>query len=467
MKRIFLIVVLVFNALCHSFAQYAVGPDSVIHKALECFQPDRKLPVFYYDKGKNTKAVTDTFWIWNTTKNDIPVYLNPYYHENWNMPSVVKANSKAPLVYYKVYENFEGYYAPINQVAKIEYGNEKLYVTLYTQLVHKNATMHKKQDGSLQFIIPLDSVKHNYVYTFPNGMMKEAGCKLNADSSKIGGITIKAKYGDGYDVEYHGKNFSFELMNAAIKDCKVYYRNLWDAQDYQIFVTSNKFNYTFPDNANEIKIVKDSSRITYPLVNGENNRTVSLYLLQPNEPFVMVNNIKRPVDYTHHQYAVFYNPMPNQQHNIRSVSDYRNDCPDLKIYNYHQKTVFDLENVSENSRVNILQELQRDSLVRCIIKLIAKTDGVHNFHIFDNSIYCILPTTVKQENLIEKAKQFGFDYLTTEAVSSFTHFFKYENKLWDEQAMQQFNAFYQSYPFYDFKINFYVMAEPDTKSIEK
>ena len=212
MKRIFLIVVLVFNALCHSFAQYAVGPDSVIHKALECFQPDRKLPVFYYDKGKNTKAVTDTFWIWNTTKNDIPVYLNPYYHENWNMPSVVKANSKAPLVYYKVYENFEGYYAPINQIAKIEYGNEKLIVTLYTQLVHKNATMQKKQDGSLQFIIPLDSVKHNYVYTFPNGMMKEAGCKLNADSSKIGGITIKAKYGDGYDVEYHGKNFSFDLF---------------------------------------------------------------------------------------------------------------------------------------------------------------------------------------------------------------------------------------------------------------
>lgn len=185
MKRLFLIVILFFNAWSNSFAQYAATPDSVFHIALECFQPNRKLPVFYYDIGESKKAVTDTFWIWNTTKNDIPVYLNPYYHEDWNMPSVVKANSKAPLVYYKVFENFEGYYFPINQMAKIEYGNEKLMVTLYTQLVNKNATIHKMRDGSLQFSIPLDSVKHNYLFTFPNGIMKEAGCKLNADSSKI------------------------------------------------------------------------------------------------------------------------------------------------------------------------------------------------------------------------------------------------------------------------------------------
>ena len=98
--------------------------------------------------------------------------MNPYYHEDWSMPSVVKANSKAPLVYYKIFKNFEGYYLPINQIAKIEYGNERLIVTLYTQLVNKNATMHKMPDGSLQFTIPLDSVKHNYLYTFPNGMVK-------------------------------------------------------------------------------------------------------------------------------------------------------------------------------------------------------------------------------------------------------------------------------------------------------
>lgn len=466
MKRIFLIVILFFNALCNSFAQNVAAPDSVFHTALECFQPNRKLPVFYYDKGESTKAVTDTFWIWNTTKNDIPVYLNPYYHKDWNMPSVVKANGKAPLVYYKVYENFEGYYFPINQIARIEYGNEKLAVTLYTQLVNKNATMHKMPDGSLQFLIPLDSIKHNYLYTFPNGIMKEAGCKLNADSSKIGGITIKAKFGDGYDIEYHGKNFSFELMNANIKDCKVYYSNMWDAQDYQIFVTSNTFNYTFSENAYEIKIVKDSSSITYPLLNGENNRTVSLYLLQPNEPYTVVNKIKRPVDYKHHQYAVFYNAMPNQENNKINIRDYQKDYPDLKIYNIHHKIVFDIENLSETSRVNILQELQKDSLVRCIIKLITKTDGKNNFHIFDNSIYCILPTTVQQENLIEKAKQFGFEYLNTEAVSSYTHYFNYKNKLWDEKAMQQFNMLYQSYPYYDFKINFYINAEPDIKNVE-
>jgi hypothetical protein len=158
MKRLFLIVILICNALCNCIAQEVVAPESPTHKALECFQPNRKLPVFYYDKGKNTKTITDTFWIWNTTHNDIPVYLNPYYHQDWNMPKVVKANSKAPLVYYKVVENFEGYYLPINQMAKIEYGKEHLSVTLYTQLVNKNATMRKMSDGSLQFTIPLDSV---------------------------------------------------------------------------------------------------------------------------------------------------------------------------------------------------------------------------------------------------------------------------------------------------------------------
>lgn len=467
MKRLFLIVTLFFSALCNSFAQYVVAPDSVIHNALECFQPNRKLPVLYYDKGANTKAVTDTFWIWNTTKNDIPVYLNPYYHQDWNMPGVVKANSKAPLVYHKVVENFEGYYLPINQMAKVEYGKENLVVTLYTQLVNKKAAMHKMPDGSLQFTIPLDSVKHNYLYTFPNGIMKEAGCKLNADSSKIGGITIKAKFGDGYDVEYHGKNFSFELMNANVNDCKVYYTNSRDAKDYPIFVTSNKFNYTFPENANQIKIIKDSSSITYPLVNGENSRTISLYLLQPNEPYMMVDNIKRPVDYQHHQYAVFYNTIHIQEINKKNISDYQKDYPGLKIYNVYHKTVFDIENLSETSRVNILQELQKDSLVRSIIKLITKTDGKNNFHIFANHLYCILPTTVQQENLIEKAKKFDFEYITTEAVSSYTHFFKYKNKLWDEKAMQQFNKLYQSYPHYDFKIDFYIIAEPAINKIEK
>ncbi len=463
MKRLVLIVILFFIALCNSFAQNAASPDSVIHKALECFQPNRKLPVFYFDKGENTKTITDTFWIWNTTINDIPIYLNPYYHQDWSMPSVVKANSKAPLVYYKVFENFEGYYYPINQMANIEYGNEDLTVTLYTQLVNKNATMHNMPDGSLQFTIPLDSVKHNYLYTFPTGIMKEAGCKLNADSSKIGGIIIKARFGDGYDVAYHGKNFSFELMNAPIKDCKVYYSNSHDAKDYPIFVTSNKFNYLFPENANQIKIIKDSSSITYPLVNGENNRTISLYLLQPNEPFMIVENIKRPVDYKHHQYAVFYNAMPNLENNKTNLRDYHKDYPDLKIYNIHHKTVFDIENLTETSRINILQELQNDSLIRCVVKLITKTDGKNNFQIFENSIYCFFPTTVQEENLIEKAKRFNFDYTSTEFITEYKHYFKYGRKLWDEKAMQQFNKLYQSYPFYDFKINHYLIAEPDSK----
>lgn len=463
MKRSLLIVYLFFHALCSSSAQEVEAPESVTHKALECFQPNRKLPVFYYNPGESKKTVTDTFWIWNTTQNDIPVYLNPYYHEDWNMPSIVKANSKAPLVYHKVFENFDGYYSVINQMAKVEYGNEHLYVTLYTQLINKKATRHKMPDGSLQFTIPLDSFKHNYVYTFPNGIMKESGCKLNADSSKIGGITIKSKFGEGYDVEYHGKNFSFELMNADIKDCQVYYRNLWDAQDYAIFITSNKFNYTFPDNAYEIIIVKDSSLISYPLIVGENNRTISLYLLHPNEPFMMIDKIKRPVDYKHHQYAVFYHAMPYPENIHTQGSEYQKNYPDLKIYRIHHKTVFDLENLNETGRVKILEELQRDSMVRCMVKLISKTDGKMDFPIFDNSLYCLFPTTVQQENLIEKAKQFGFEYLTTKMASSYTHYFHYENKLWDEKAMQQFNQLYQSYPYYDFKINFYVDVETDQK----
>jgi hypothetical protein len=453
MKRLSLVVILFFSALCNSFAQNAVAPDSFIRKSLECDQPNRKLPVFYYDKGANTKIVTDTFWIWNNSQRDIPVYLNPYYHEDWTMPTVVKANSKAPLVYYKAFENFEGYYCPINQIAKVEYGKENLTVTLYTQLVNKNATMHKMPDGSLQFLIPLDSLKHNYIYTFPNGIMKEAGCKLNADSSKIGGIVKKAEFGDGYDVAYHGMNFSFELMNATIKDCKVYYTNSRDAKDYPIYVTSNKFNYLFPEHANQIKIIKDSSSITYPLVNGENNRTISLYLLQPNEPYMMINNIKRPVDYQHHQYAIFYNDLPNLEINKTNLSDYQKDYPNLKIYNIHHKTVFDLENLSEAGRINILKELQKDSLVKYIIKLITKTDGKNNFQIFENSMYCFLPTTVQKENLIEKAKQYNFNYISSEFITEYKHYFKYGNKLWDEVAMSQFNKLYQSYPYIDFKIN--------------
>ena len=70
-------------------------------------------------------------------------------------------------------------------------------------------------------------------------------------------------------------------------------------------------------------------------------------------------------------------------------------------------------------------------------------------------------------NKCEKTKSFDFEYITTEAVSSYTHYFKYKNKLWDEKAMQQFNALYQSYPYYDFKINFYIIAEPDINNVEK
>ena len=463
MKRLFLLVILFFTALCNAVAQNAAAPDSFIHKRLECFQPDRKLPVFYYEKGESTKTVTDTFWIWNTTKKDIPVYLNPYYHQDWSMPNVVKANSKVPLVFSKVFDNFEGCYYPINQIARIEYGNENITVTLYTQLVNKNSTVYKMPDGSLQFTFPLDSVKHNYLYTFPNGIMKETGCKLNADSSKIGGIVIKARFGDGYDVAYHGKEFSFELMNANIKDCQVYYRNVKVGKDYPIYVSSNKFNYLFPENASEIKIVKDSSLVTYPLVNGANNRTFSLYLLYPNEPYRIVDHIKQPIDYKHHQYAVFYYALPSEEISRTTLKDYQKDYPNLKIYNIHHKTVFDLENLSENSRVNILQDLQKDSLVKYIIKLMAKTDGKNNFQIFENSIYCFFPTTIQQENLIEKAKQFNFEYTSTAFSTEYKHSFKYGSKLWDEKAMQQFNKLYESYPYYNFKMNFLFIAEQNTK----
>ncbi len=463
MKRLILIAILFFNALSNSFAQNAAAPDSFIHKRLECFKPDRKLPVFYYEKGESKKTVTDTFWIWNTTQNDISVYLNPYYHQDWSMPNVVKANSKVPLVFSKVFDNFEGCYYPINQIARIEYGNENITVTLYTQLVNKNSTVYKMPDGSLQFTFPLDSVKHHYLYTFPNGIMKETGCKLNADSSKIGGIVIKARFGDGYDVAYHGKEFSFELMNANIKDCQVYYRNVKDGKDYPIYVSSNKFNYLFPENASEIKIVKDSSLVTYPLVNGANNRTFSLYLLYPNEPYRIVDHIKQPIDYKHHQYAVFYYALPSEEISRTTLKDYQKDYPNLKMYNIHHKTVFDLENLNETSRATILQDLQKDSLVKYIIKLMAKTDGKNNFQIFENSIYCFFPTTIQQENLIEKAKQYNFEYTSTAFSTEYKHSFKYGSKLWDEKAMQQFNKLYESYPYYNFKMNFLFIAEQDTK----
>jgi hypothetical protein len=182
---------------------------------------------------------------------------------------------------------------------------------------------------------------------------------------------------------------------------------------------------------------------------------------------MIVNHIKQPVDYKHHQYVVFYNALPSIEKNKTTFRDYQKDYPNLKIYNIHYKTVFDIENLSETSRINILQELQKDSSVRCIIKLISKTDGKNNFQIFDNSIYCFFPTTVQKENLIEKAKRFTFDYVSTEFITEYKHSFSYGSKLWDEKAMQQFNALYHSYTYYDFKINFYIIAEPDTKNIER
>jgi hypothetical protein len=182
---------------------------------------------------------------------------------------------------------------------------------------------------------------------------------------------------------------------------------------------------------------------------------------------MIVDHIKRPVDYKHHQYCVFYNALPSVEKNKTTFRDYQKDYPDLKIYNIQSKTVFDIENLSENSRIKILQELQNDSLVRCIIKLITKTDSKNNFQIFDNGIYCFFPTTVQKENLIEKAKRFNFDYITTEFITEYKHCFKYSSKLWDEKAMQQFDKLYESYPYYDFKINYYQIAEPNINNVEK
>jgi len=182
---------------------------------------------------------------------------------------------------------------------------------------------------------------------------------------------------------------------------------------------------------------------------------------------MMVDNIKRPVDYKHFQYAVFYDVIYNQGDRENNGKDYQKDYPGMKIYHIHHKTVFDMENVNDASRITLLQALQNDSSVRCIVKLISKTDGESNFHIFNNKIYCVMPTTVEQEHLVEKAKQFDFEYVATEAVSSYTHYFRYKNKLWDENAMEQFNKLYQSYPYYDFKIDFYINTEPDRHEVEK
>ena len=74
---------------------------------------------------------------------------------------------------------------------------------------------------------------------------------------------------------------------------------------------------------------------------------------------------------------------------------------------------------------------------------------------------------MNQENLIEKTKQFNFDYASTEFFNEYKHSFKYFSKLWNEKAMQQFNKLYESYPYYNFKNNFHRIAEPDTNNIEK
>lgn len=461
LRKFFILSFICFtNYGCFLTAQNVVAPESYTPKALECFQPNRKLPVFYFNKGENTKAVTDTFWIWNTTNNDIPVHLNPYYHKDWNMPELVKAKSKAPLVYYRTFDHFEGYYFLINTLAKIEYGNEKLLVTLYTQLINKNAIQRKTTDGGMEFLIPLDSVKHNYLLTFPNGMMKESGCKLNADSSKIGEITKTAKFGDGYDVEYHGKNFSFELMNADIKNCKVFYTHKHNGKSYPIYITNNKFNYTFPDNASEIKIVNDSSSITYPLKNGDNNRTIPLYVLRPNETYIIIKNVKFPVDYKHQQYVVFYNLLPSQDTNLSTNIHYENKYPGLKIYHIYQNSIFDLEQLNETERINILHTLQNDHSVNSIIKLIEKTNGKNMIRYFENHISCNSTLPVTKDSLIEKLTPYGFEYFSSKIHNEYTHHFKYQNKLWDEKSLQLFNALYQKYPYYEFKIQLCCIKAP-------
>jgi hypothetical protein len=416
---------------------------------LQCLRTNTKLPVLYFAPGQKQLVFKDTFWIINPTDRDIKIFMNPMYHKNWKLDSVIKAKGQSPLVYTRIYDTITGPYEMINEYASIRYNANQscLAISVYGQVINPKAKVTKLKDGSLNFTIPIDDQMHYVVNTFPNGILKEDGHKRNSDSAKIGSWTKKARFGDGYDLEHHSIEYKFQLKNADYKKCKFYYKQMWVAGEYEFFPTENQFSLSLPMAASEIIIRSDSASIHYLLQKGEDKIT-DLYLLKPNESYIYWKGIKRPVDYNHQQYAIIWKNQiePNKVSSI--MLTLKSKYPTLKVKQLKIRTTIDATLLSSVDKDSMLQDLIKNNEITCITKLVGKDDSL----LFSNRIFTNTEIALNQIQLKQDLTKYGFSYIENTTTNKLRHYFEYKSKLMDEQAIEQFNLLVEAFKLYNFNL---------------
>lgn len=416
---------------------------------LQCLRTNTKLPVLFFAHGQKQLVFKDTFWIINPTDRDISIFMNPMYHKNWTLDSVIKARGQSPLVYTRIFDTITGPYEMINEYANIRYNANQtnLAISVYGQVINPKAKVTKLKDGSLNFTIPVDDQMHYVVNTFPNGILKEDGHKRNSDSAKIGSWTKKARFGDGYDVEHHSIELKFQLKNADYKQCKFYYKQMWVAGEFEFFPTENLFSLSLPMAASEIIIRSDSACINYLLQKGEDKIT-GLYLLKPNESYIYWKGIKRPVDYKHQQYAIIWKNQiePNKMSSI--ILTLKSKYPTLNVKQQKLKTTIDATLLSSEDKDSMLQDFIKNDDITCIAKLTGKDDSL----LFTNRIFTNTEIALNQIQLKQDLAQYGFSYIENTTMNKLRHYFEYKSKLMDEQAIEQFNLLVEAFKWYNFNL---------------
>lgn len=180
--------------------------------------------------------------------------------------------------------------------------------------------------------------------------------------------------------------------------------------------------------------------------NPYGNGLSEIFLLKPNEPYIYISNIRYPLAFTNHCYAIEWNwPELRKLKTTITGAPGAEDWllkkyPELKffrIFNQLEQKAINLSHLNESRRKTLLEALLADTVIFRLAQIAQLNYSYRTY--FHPTITVEFNPGLKEGEARTIAERYGFRYETTAAYGSNSHQFSYRGKMIDEAFLKAIN----------------------------
>lgn len=416
------------------------------------------LPLKAMNDATTQLAVADTFWLYNHCEDTLFITKKESSTKDlFGTPQLFLPKQRTAIVFNGQLsnDNYNFHYHRFFCALTLTDGSI-IGLSLIVPAVNKNVRVFYRSDSTIQYAISAlpETLFSTAVFTYPSGQIRAFGTVLDKDTSLKFGNWNYFKEGS---LTSEGVQYSKSITLSAFDEVnfnehnnfgvKILDNGIWfePIADY----VNNQVKFFISPQTDSIIAFTDSTSYAFAVSYEKIPLyfTKQFFLLKPNERTLKIGHYEMPFSTKKHQYALILNYDRFKSKNRTTfqltdsiISIVQNQYPQISIVRISSKqNGISLENLAQEEREKVLQQLMTDSSISFICQLYYTNRNQERLFYCDNKVRAEIEIdTEYPEKFKRTARKLGYSHIDTDVGNNF-FWLTYPSKLIDESFYESFH----------------------------